>query len=669
MSKGKGRSVYCYETKQKFKSMSEAARHFKLASVNSMRSVINNPNRVCSGYHFCTDLSIFDNLELYSGVKKSVYCYETKERFDSLINAAKSVGFSTQSSISDAINNPNRTAGGFHWCTDLSIFEGIKLQSGPDPFRTEVYCYETKQKFSSLKEAAEFFNLVSSSSIGTVLNKYNLTAAGYHWCSDLSLFDGVELTIGQGKVVYCYETKQKFNSFPEAAKSLGIKFPTAIHQVINKPDQTAGGYHWCSDLTVFDEVELTFGNKKRIYCYETKKLFKSIAEAARYIGSSEGCIQNSVDNPNASCRDLHFCTDLSIFDGVELTIGNGKEVFCYETKQKFNSIREAAKFSGASESRIGSSINNPLLTSANLHWCTDLSIFDGADLIYPNLGVSGKERLLLDYIKSIYFSEIIENSKKIINPLELDIFIPDRDLAIEFNGNYWHSEAGGKNKNYHIDKTNLCREKGIQLIHIFEHQWDDKSEIFKSVISNKLGLSTKIYARKCKVVELDNCSEFLNTNHLQGNCGSSVKLGLTYNGELVSVMTFGKPRFNKSYEFELLRFCNKLNTSVVGGASKLLNYFEKKYSPKSIISYANLQWSDGNVYKNLGFTELSISEPNYWWTKSESVLTRYQCQKHKLKDLLKDKFNPELSEKENMEKAGYSRLFDCGNMVFVKEHI
>ena len=252
------------------------------------------------------------------------------------------------------------------------------------------------------------------------------------------------------------------------------------------------------------------------------------------------------------------------------------------------------------------------------------------------------------------------NTRGIISPYELDIYLPDFNLAIEYNGSYWHSE-GRKGKEYHLNKTELCNEKGIQLLHIFDF---DDLDIWKSIISNKLGLNKKIYARKCIIKELEykEIKDFLNTNHIQGSCSSKINLGLFYNGELVEVMTFGKPRFNKKYDYELLRLCSKKFYSVIGGASKLFKYFKEKYKG-SIISYANRRFSNGNIYKQLGFKELNKTEPNYWYIKEDKILSRYQCQKHKLNSLLEN-FNPELSESENMALNGYFRIYDCGNIVY-----
>lgn len=159
---------------------------------------------------------------------------------------------------------------------------------------------------------------------------------------------------------------------------------------------------------------------------------------------------------------------------------------------------------------------------------------------------------------------------------------------------------------------------------------------------------TKIYARKCiiKEISVKEKNKFLNLYHIQGEDKSKVKLGLFFNDELVACMTFGKPRFNKNYQWELIRFASKYK--VIGGASKLLKYFEKQYKPESIITYADRRFSKGNLYNLLEFKLLSKTQPNYFYIKGNEILTRYQCQKHKLQKLLGDKFDKDLTETENM---------------------
>lgn len=283
-----------------------------------------------------------------------------------------------------------------------------------------------------------------------------------------------------------------------------------------------------------------------------------------------------------------------------------------------------------------------------------------------NLGIDFKFRTNSSEAEYSLFKWIpvenkIHNSRGIIPPKELDIFIPDYNLAIEYNGNFWHSLY---EPNYHKEKTLLCIEKGIKLFQIFE---TDNLEIWKSMILNSLGKSTKIYARDCEIRQVSSkeASLFLDENHIQGKCGSNIRLGLFYNDNLVQIMTFGKPRFNKKYDFELLRLCSLRGYCVVGGASKLFKFFRENYKG-SVISYCNLRYSYGNIYKTLGFTQLSINEPSYFYSKNFEVLSRYQCQKHKLKNFLEN-FDENLTESENMINNGYLKVFDSGSITFVME--
>ena len=200
--------------------------------------------------------------------------------------------------------------------------------------------------------------------------------------------------------------------------------------------------------------------------------------------------------------------------------------------------------------------------------------------------------------------------------MEIDIYLPELNLGFGFNGVYWHSSQY-KDKNFHSDKSKFFSERGIRLIHIWEDDWNTKSEIIKSQVKNLIGLSKKIWARKCKVVEITDVKlvkDFLNSNHIQGWVNSKLKLGLIYEEKLVSIMTFDSFEGRKKMsvgEYNLNRFCNLLEHSVVGGASKLLNYFVEKFNPTRIISYADRDWSIGNLYEKLEFTKVNESDPDY----------------------------------------------------------
>ncbi len=203
---------------------------------------------------------------------------------------------------------------------------------------------------------------------------------------------------------------------------------------------------------------------------------------------------------------------------------------------------------------------------------------------------------------------------------------------------------------------------------IFDHERKDsiKMKIWKSMINAKKNNVTKIYARKCEIkhISYGEAAIFMNNNHIQGEVSHSVAYGLFYKEELVSVMSFGKSRYNKNYEYELLRYANKLNIAVIGGAGKLLNAFILEYSPKSIISYANLRFSEGKLYEKLNFTFLYKSTPNYFYIKDNIIYSRIQAQKAKLSKLLEN-FNPNLSESENMKINGFKKITDRGNLVYV----
>lgn len=276
------------------------------------------------------------------------------------------------------------------------------------------------------------------------------------------------------------------------------------------------------------------------------------------------------------------------------------------------------------------------------------------DVIFT--GSSKAEDGIFDFIP---VENKIKKDKSILGPKEIDIFLPDYSLGIEFNGSYWHSE-NFKSSNYHLEKTEACEKKNIQLLHIFDF---DDLEIWKSIILNKLKMNIKIPARKCEVKELkySEVKDFLENNHLQGSVKSKINLGLFFEGNLVEVMTFSKPRFNKNYDYELLRLCTLKNFNVIGGASKLFKYFRENYKG-SVVSYANRRFSNGKIYEILGFKRISESKPNYFWIKNDIVLSRYQTQKHKLKSF--ENYDESKSESQILSEAGFIKVFDCGNYVY-----
>ena len=281
--------------------------------------------------------------------------------------------------------------------------------------------------------------------------------------------------------------------------------------------------------------------------------------------------------------------------------------------------------------------------------------------------ISGKEILLFKMIREIYDGEIIQSYK--IDRKEIDLFLPELNLGFEFNGLHWHSEFF-IDKNQHLEKTKLCEKNNIHLIHIFEDDFDNKNEIIQSIIKNAINLSCKIFARKTTIKKIENkniIKEFLTKNHLQGFVNSNINYGLYYDGELVSLMTFMKTRkvLNKNNgenEYELIRFCNKLHTTVIGGASKLFKRFLIEYNPNSVLSYCDLSWGTGTLYENLGFINNGDTKPNYFYVINKKRENRINYQKHKL---IKKGYDPNLTESQIMNNLGYYRIYNCGNRKYL----
>jgi hypothetical protein len=298
---------------------------------------------------------------------------------------------------------------------------------------------------------------------------------------------------------------------------------------------------------------------------------------------------------------------------------------------------------------------------------------------------SKNEKEILKFIESFYTKTIINNTKRVLSDRkELDIYLPDDKIAIEYNGLFWHSEEKLSEKalfqnypqllakNYHLMKTEECERKGIRLIHIFENDWENNQEIIKSKLKHILGCNQdlpKIFARKCeiKVIDIKTKDDFLNKNHIQGaDKSSSVLLGLYYNDILCAVMTFfvSNKKNTDNIEYNLSRYASDNNYVIIGGFSKLLKYFERNYEWNSIITYADRTWSIGDLYDKNGFIKEEILPPDYkYYRKSDESFTLYHkfdFRKERIKNKFPEIYDENKTEKEMMQEAGYVRIWNCG---------
>jgi len=285
-----------------------------------------------------------------------------------------------------------------------------------------------------------------------------------------------------------------------------------------------------------------------------------------------------------------------------------------------------------------------------------------------NNKTSNGQKEIINFLKELRIN-ITVNDRKIINPYEIDIYLKDYNLGIEFNGIYWHSEIN-KDNGYHYDKYNRCTQKGIGLIQIWEDDWTYKKDIIKSVIKSRINKNSSIGARLCiiKVVSNEDSKIFLNENHIQGWCISKYRYGLYFENNLVSILTISNSRKNitknaKIGEYEIVRFCNKIGTNIIGSLSKLWKFFVNEINPVRVISYCDNDLFSGKSYYKIGMKLDSMSF-NYWWCDGDKRQNRWNFRKDKL---ISEGYDREKTESEIMIERGWYKCYGSGNKKFIWE--
>lgn len=467
-----------------------------------------------------------------------------------------------------------------------------------------------------------------------------------------------------GKKTYCAEIYKKINNL----KKYGVDNPTKLIEIKKKISSTKKNYSKeQKDLIQKKRKQTTLKKYGVEYCSQNKTIRQKIKKS--YIKSY------GVDNPNKSIivRNKIENTCLKkygikcVFQDKEKMKKRIKEKYGVEniSQNKEISIKsgliQKLNFYKSILNGNRNKLSKPLFTEQeyigvenSYKWqCNKCnSIF--TDTLYagriprcPICFPKNKSKYEYEIIKFINsFGILVESnkkSKKLIYPYELDVFLPEFNLAIEFDGLYWHSEKMIKN-DYHLKKTELCEQKGIRLIHIFEDEWIEKQEIVEAKLKDILGLNTKkINVEECQIRKINSKvkSTFLLKYHIQGDNKSTINLGAYYKNTLIGVMTFleKKPKKNT---YELCRFAVIHNTYISGLAKKILYFFIKNNHPKLIYGHADRRWSQGNLYKAMEFTLDKITKPNYWYVLNNKRIHR-----------------------SNFRKKSYSsRIWDCGNYKF-----
>jgi len=430
-------------------------------------------------------------------------------------------------------------------------------------------------------------------------------------------------------------------------KNFGVPYASQSNEIQHKTEATClarfGETSPLKSQRIKDQIEKTniekYGNRNPL-------LNPSIAEAVRQTNLAKYQVEYPSQNPNIAAK-IGNTRKTNYYDPDILAKLNDSGWLIEQNKNV--TISEVAKILNVSPSNLCKYYHKHNINIV-YHSTTEL------------------ERKFLSYFTSKNIKIEIKN-RKLIAPKEIDVFFPDHNLGIEINGGYWHTEQHRPNKNDHLNKTILAEQHGFDLWQFWDWELNNNWELIISKIEHRLGLSTKLHARKLKIQLVTNQekNEFLDANHVQGPCQSKVNIALVdHENKILMLGTFGKSRFNKNATWELIRLAATQNTSVTGGASKILSHFVKNYmnGQETLISYCHRRFSNGNVYKKLNFAQTHITAPGYVYVKQGLPAgSRNQWQKHLLKTKL-SVFDETLTETENMKINGYYRAWDCGQLVF-----
>lgn len=271
---------------------------------------------------------------------------------------------------------------------------------------------------------------------------------------------------------------------------------------------------------------------------------------------------------------------------------------------------------------------------------------------------------VLALVESLALGDVLSGDKSVVAPMELDVYVPLKKVAIEYCGLYWHSEAGGKDKSYHRRKLDACRAVDVRLITVFEDEWLFRRSACESAIKNLLGRgAARVGARELSVdldVPVAEARALCDAEHVQGYGASVRRLGLRgEGGKLMALMSFSRPSASKGSrasgdgEWEISRYCS---SGVSGGASRLFAAFQRSERPRRVFTYSDLRWGDGSVYGACGFTRERDTPPGYWYVAGGKRVHRYALRKNALPS-----DDPSLTEREQRAASGHVRVWDCGH--------
>jgi len=363
-----------------------------------------------------------------------------------------------------------------------------------------------------------------------------------------------------------------------------------------------------------------------------------------------------------------YCLNQKILEGYN-DLETLHPILAAEWNTEKNGRLEPSKVSGGADKKVWWECAIGHEWEAKIHDRTGKN--SGCPTCITGYKVSSVEKEIVKLIKRLLPNILVEtNVKSIIAPYELDIYIPEKKIAIEYNGLHWHSETMGKDKNYHYDKWLACKQQGIQLIQIWEDDWNRSPELIKTMIAHKLGVSHEetFYARKTKASSISKkeADGFLNQHHIQGSVNARLAYGLHTGNKLVAVMLFKTEAGSSGETLNLLRYAT--SGKVVGGFTKLLKFAETENpKAKNIITFSDNTISNGGLYVNNGFVENGVVKPDYMYIVKGQRVHKFN---YRLKRFQTDpdlKWVEGYTEKQLAKLNNIPRIWDAGKIKYVKK--
>ena len=447
---------------------------------------------------------------------------------------------------------------------------------------------------------------------------------------------------------------------------LGIAIPSLYDR--KKYYMETGMYWWEQWFTVEKITNSTY--KKCPFCdWKTKDIENKSGAFEKHLFKKHGMTKNEyIDKfPN----DRAYFKTVNKQKQLQMENDSSKFVTCEICGKKLKLINSLhLKKHGITKFDYIRKYNNPNMLTYGLR----CALSNGMKKINLNIihsKTSKAENEIKEFIKNLGYE--CETNRTILGGKEIDLYIPSLKIGIEYNGLIWHTENfGNKNKYYHLEKTEKCKESGVELIQIFEDEYVNSKEIVLAKIRHILHCDNnilKISARKCNVFEIgkNEAEIFLNKNHIQGFSKSTIYLGCFYNNELIGVMSFIK---NYDNVFILNRFATNYNYGCRGVGGKLFKYFISKYNPKQVVSFADRRWTlneKNNLYTKLGFKFAYYTKPDYkYYNQSVERYKRFHKFGFRKKELnRKYGLDLNLTENEMTKILGYDKIWDCGLIKYV----